>query len=417
MRRESFKPRIPIALVCLLVSQNLVNAGSPFITFGLNLVVATIVLIQARGRCRIPDRMLVAVTYGVLVWLLLVTLYRGGLESQIFLKYVRVPVAVSLMTVVFGSGAVEPKSVVAAINVSLGFHLALVLLQIALPDVTHFTAILFGFARDVAILDQYALRKLGASSSYDTASLFSLFALGFFYLQFHRSHSKRFLLITIVAFVAALMSSRTGIALALAVVTGILIYELRTASLWWKCATVIGATCFVWFAYVHIYPVFLHSFGRSVLDSGGGLFVSTADYGTTGTLDALTGEHLRPLDKPFWDLLIGFAVDPNTISEVTDIGYVKMIYHVGIVGTVLIMLCHAYMLVRLRRRPHLVGSGMDLDMIRRFLQYVILISLVVNYKSLELYSRGVGDFIFMLFLFIASCREPGQPRRSVFRRA
>ena len=56
-------------------------------------------------------------------------------------------------------------------------------LQTIYPNIVFITAPLFGFARESSILDEYMLRKLGASSSYDTASYFSIAALVFFYFQ------------------------------------------------------------------------------------------------------------------------------------------------------------------------------------------------------------------------------------------
>ena len=412
MRSDGFKQRIPVALVYLLMFQNLFNAGSPFATLALNLGVATVVLIQSRGCCRIPDRMVLFGTYAVLMWLFLVIIYRGGVETQIFQKYVRITLTISLVTIVFGSGMVEPRTIIKAINLSLGFHVALVLLQIVFPDITYTTAVIFGFDRDLAILDNYALRKLGASSSYDTASLLSVLALTFFYLQFHQSHRKSLLLMMVLSFIATLMSSRMGIAFSMSIIALISIRGLLNARMWGKGVIVIGASCFYVFSYLYVYPIFAHSLGISDLTSRDtGLIFSPADYGTTGTLEALTGEFLEPLNQPLGDLLIGFGLDPNSISRFSDIGYVKMIYHVGIIGTVLIMLSHTYMCVMLMRRGRWTKRGAELSTIRQFLFIVLLLGIAFNYKSLELYSRGVGDFIFIVFLFLASTRRTVESNR------
>ena len=88
----------------------------------------------------------------------------------------------------------------------------------------------------------------------------------------------------------------------------------------------------------------------------------------------------------------------------TDIGYVKLIYHVGIVGTLVILFVHLYMLVVTRKFMRESPHDLDRVLIARFLFILIAISLAFNYKSLELHSRGIGDFIYMLFLFLASWR-------------
>jgi hypothetical protein len=403
--RERNAASIHGALLSVLVFQNLFNAFSPYLTLAINITVVIFLLIRHQLRYIASAPIVIFGVYAVLAWMILVTSYRGDAETQVLLKYFRVTVAVSLFALIFGNCRIAASTFVKAINVALGFHVLLVMLQIVFPYLTNMTAPVFGFEREIAILEQYTMRKLGASSSYDTASLLSVAALLFFYLQFTQGKGSSYLLLTTVAFVATLMSSRTGVAMSLLIVTVLSLRAFLRARFLWKLVAALWIAGLMVLAYNLIYPLLLHSLGISELQSDeASLVFAAADYGTTGTLDALTGDHLKPLDQPLLDLFIGFAVDPNTIEMYTDVGYVKLIYHVGIVGTLIVLFVHLHMLVVTRTFMRASAQDLDRALIARFLFVLIAISLAFNYKSLEIHSRGIGDFIYMLFLFLVPWR-------------
>lgn len=402
---ERIDRTFPAAVLYLLVFQNLFNAVSPYITLAINVAVALSLLIRHRFRHVSPEPIVIIAVYVLLAWLMLVTAYRGDAEQQVVLKYVRVTVTVSLFALIFGSCLIPSSSMVKAVNFALAFHVLLVILQIAVPEITNSTAPIFGFERETTILEEYTLRKLGASSSYDTASLLSVAAFLFFYFQLAQGKGAIYLLATAIGFVATLMSSRAGIAVSLLIVLAIGLQVLMRASRLWKFVASAGIAGFLVFAYLSIYPLLLHSLGVSELQSDeGGFFFDATDYGTTGTLEALMDDHLLPLQQPLDDLFFGYAVDPNTIGKHTDIGYVKLIYHVGIVGTAIVLFLHLYMLAATRRLTRTIVGDPDRALIGRFLFVLIAIAIAFNYKSLELHSRGIGDFIYLLFLYLASWR-------------
>jgi len=395
------------ALLGLLVFQNLFNAFSPYLTLAVNITVVILLLTQHSTRGIVSAWVVIIGVYAVFGWMLLVTVYRGEAETQILLKYFRVTATVSLLALIFGVSQFPASAVVKAINVALIFHVLLIIFQIVFPDISKLSAPVFGFEREITVLEEATMRKLGASSSFDTASLVSVAALLFFYLQFTQGKGSRFLLMTTVAFAASLLSSRTGIALSLLVVMAILMRAiLRADSVMKKLVIFLLFGGLILSTYFQIYPLLLHTLGTAELESDDVFLVfAAADYGTTGTFDALTGDHLKPLDQTLPDLLIGHALDPNSIGAYTDIGYVKLIYQIGIIGTLVILLVHLYMLVLTLMFLRASTHDPDRALIAQFLFLLIAITLAFNYKSLEIHSRGIGDFIYMLFLFLASHRR------------
>ncbi|NJK42247.1 MAG: hypothetical protein HC937_00180 [Aquincola sp.] len=383
--------------------QNLLNPASPYLTLTLNLAVAAFFLLRKNFRVSGLDGYVLGAVLATLLWLLLVVVVRGDAETQTLLKYFRISVAILLFSLIATSAGNCARSIITGLNFSLGFHVALVFAQIAFPDLTYSTALLFGFEREPTILEEYTLRKLGASSSYDTASLLSVAGLLFFYLQFVDGRGTKFACLAALSFIATLFSSRTGMALSLLIVLGIMVTTIVRASPAAKLAATAVLLALSLAAYVLVLPLLLQSLGYADLDPDQlSIVFSAADYGTTGTLEALTDDHLKPLDQPLLDLFLGHALDPNSIHRYTDIGYVKLIYHVGIPGTAVILSVHFYMLFKAWQVANARGTERSERLVARLLSQLLLVGLVFNYKSLELYSRGFGDILFMLFFFVAA---------------
>ena len=163
--------------IYVLIFQNLFNAVSPYLTLILNLI-AVIVIIK-NNAIIMPNLPVITASYIVLSWLMVVAIYRGNFDNLIIIKYFRITLEATLLALIFGSRSIDSKRMVRAINFSLGFHVLLIFIQVIYPDITYFTAKIFGFDREATILEEYSQRKLGASSSYDTASLLSIAALIF----------------------------------------------------------------------------------------------------------------------------------------------------------------------------------------------------------------------------------------------
>ena len=396
-----------VAILSVVVFQNLYNPVSPYLTLAVNIATVACLMITGR-RLRITRApIVIASAYAVLAWLLLVTIFRGEADPQVVFKYFRSASAITLFALIFGSHRFSASSVVTAINFTLGFHVAMVGLQTISPDVVLITAPLFGFAREASILDQYTLRKLGASSGYDTASYFSIAALLFFYFQFAQGRGYSYLAMAAAAFLATLMSSRLGILASILIVNFLFISRIQKSGPIGRISISLCLLAFATVCFSLVYPLFLHSVGIAQLQPDEtGVFFSINDYGTTGTLDALTNDHLRPLERPIHDLLIGFAADPNADYDAgnSDIGYVKLICHVGITGTLIIVGVHLYMLLAARALTR--SSMLDVDdaLIAKYLFVLIAFALLWNYKTLDIHSRGTGDFIYLLFIFLASRR-------------
>jgi len=412
---RAHKEAFPVMLVYIFIFQNLLNAGSPYITLAINTSFAAHSLFANKFYIQpLDSQVTIFLSLVILAWLILVALYRGNFEAQVLLKYSRNALTIVVTYIFIASSKVNAKTIIGALSFALAFHVFLVLAQIPLPELTQITAPIFGFEREASILEQYALRKLGASSSYDTASLFSASASFLFYLRYKNSKQKRFAILFVAALAAGMMSSRTGMGLTLALLMYTYVRAIIAARPVMKFILSMGLAGVIITIYIAIYPIILHSLGIREIGSDEASFIFVAtDYGTTGTLTALSDDHLTPLKQPLPDLVIGFAMDPNTMGRHSDIGYVKFIYHVGIIGTVLIVTLHLWMMANAAIGMRASNLGRYDRDLRVFLAWLIGVGLIFNYKSLEMYSRGIGDLTIIIFFFVMKLNKNQESFRKI----
>lgn len=110
--------------------------------------------------------------------------------------------------------------------------------------------------------------------------------------------------------------------------------------------------------------------------------------------NALLGTMLV-LPDTFEQILVGTG---ETI-ETSDIGYVKLIFMVGIIGLGLIIILYIGAL-NILRNSQIMDE--ELKLLRCFVGFVFILLLMMNYKLLYLYSRSVSDMFFLFSMYLYS---------------
>jgi hypothetical protein len=205
------------------------------------------------------------------------------------------------------------------------------------------------------------------------------------------------LILAILSFGASFMSSRLGMILAVLIFLFLFIPSfLKSGS---KLMLLIGVVIIGFVFYLSfdiIFSIVLHSIGSDAANANPVL----SEYGTTGTVNALFGSHLLILfELDNLEYIFGTGVDPDG----TDIGYVKLIYHVGIVGTLAISLLYILAFLNVKRMK--ISNCRKTMILRNFFLIFICVTFFINYKSLELYSRGSAELFVMMYVFLISSRN------------
>ncbi len=232
------------------------------------------------------------------------------------------------------------KKKVAVINVlslTLFMHCVAVLLQMANPSLEEYNSILFRYERNDVELIDYTYRHLGLAGGYDLAGLYAVLST-VMALEIYLVTLKRFyFIIFLISFVASLFTSRTGMSVCL--ISCVLCLFINKMGLMRKFSItglfVFGAVILVaiYFILPIILPAFDISYGSTAINVEGQYSERTSYY--------LYNDHLEPLAYlNVKELLLGYGCgvrNTNKLMAGSDIGYIKQIYQVGLVGVFLIV--------------------------------------------------------------------------------
>ncbi len=130
----------------------------------------------------------------------------------------------------------------------------------------------------------------------------------------------------------------------------------------------------------------------------------TQDYrSTNGSVEALTNEHLivyKNLD--FFQLIFGAGN-----SSESDIGYIQLLFQVGLTGLFIIIMMHIW---ATKRTIYAHPINEDMKILQLFCVFYIILLSIFNYKILLLYSRGFYDFYILCFVYYITTQKKLEKR-------
>lgn len=395
-------------LLFIFIFCNLYNPVSVYLTLVINLIFVIILSFRKSFTRFVYNKVIIFCTLLILIWLTIIIVIRVDIDSYVLGKYLRASISAFLISIICNEISDKLKIVVSTLKLVLLLHIAAIGAQMVFPQIELTMANFFGFQREADIISSFTVRKLGCSSSYDTAGLLSIVSVTLFSILYIQKRKAQDLLFSCVSLAACTMSSRTGMVL------GFITYIMFTLILFFnsKGFQLLIPMCIVLFGLVVSYYLIIPVIAAStellvgIVDTDPSIPVSY-EY-TKGTVEGLSisGAHFNALKiASLNDLIIGFGVDPNKIQGgETDIGYIKFIYHIGIVGLVLILILYTYMFLNLLKLKNRFEKSTEEYALTYFTLTYIILLIFMNYKSLEIYSRGGHDLIVILFCALSLTR-------------
>lgn len=381
---------------------NLYNPYSVYLTFALNIAFILFTSVQANSEIRFNNTILI-LTFFILLWALFMMTIHSSFNIYVWGKYFRALISTISIMVVCSQMRVSLTKLIEILSYVLLSHIVAIIIQIIFPSVRIPMAIFFGFERETTIITSLLTRKLGLSSSYDTASLFSVSTMIFFLLLYSARKKRIYIFFSLLSFFASLQSSRVGMLIA---ITFLLLYFIGLSfntdgkQRFLYVLLLLFSTAVL---FIVILPIISSTSNLFFYESNYNFsFISESDY-TTGTAKALLfgGSHWDPLFFEFFDLIFGFGKDPtSSFGGRTDIGYVKIIYHVGIIGLIIVCLIYFYIFNKARKIRKNSIKNSDEYIMATFILIFIIVLLFFNFKSLEMYSRGNHDLLLIVFAFL-----------------
>ncbi len=391
-----------LLLIFIVVFVNYFNPISIYFTLFVNVVIAVLAY-TVSNKVKF-DSFLIFNSFIILCIAMCAMALRDNFNTYVFGKYFRVFTSTILLSIIFSGIHIGYKNFVNLLMIMFFLHILFVGLQLIYPSLDVPMAYFFGFDREASVITEMSIRKLGLSTSYDSAALISISAMGFYCIQFKYKDKFVYLFIAALALLTTLVISRTGMILGSLIFAGFLFYF----TLKMKGKKKLAPLSFLLFGFYvsskFVLPILIASnilfLNNLELTSD----VVDSDY-TSGSYEALTSTHLDALNVSVVDLVFGYGKDPNKFyGKATDIGYVKLLYHIGFIGTLLVFLLLYYIFIRLRT-VITTNKSVDKLILAEFARYFIGLLLLMNYKSLELYSRGSHDLLLMVFFFVVYNNE------------
>lgn len=384
-------------LVFFIIFLNLYFPISPYFVMGLDVLFALRYVQFIRIR---PYSFLIICSFLLLLCSVVFFPYSDEVETQVLFKYARTFFS-SLAIIAIAQNIIVPPNVFMNIVCGAFFcHVIAIVAQILYPPLGVMMAPYFNFTREISFLETIQLRKLGLSGGYDAAAMILVMSTFLSYLLFLLKGKKIYVFFSLLSAGLTLFVSRTGI-----IGAGVILFIFSIFSLKKK-----GVTRFVGLMLMVLSLFFLIEVVVPILNETNALHVVSntktdisyfiQDYrSANGTVEELTGTHLFMYEKlSFFQLLFGAGN-----SSDSDIGYIQIIFQVGLIGLFLILAIHFWMINKL-----FSYSKLDVDMrvVKIFCITYIVILLIFNYKILLLYSRGLYEFLLLCFVyFISKCDQ------------
>lgn len=150
---------------------------------------------------------------------------------------------------------------------------------------------------------------------------------------------------------------------------------------------IIGIPIILFLLILTLFPSSIEYFDK-LFGFGFEMFINYFETGNASStsVEAMNEMYLWPKDEKTYWIGDGLFTDPYTklYYQGTDIGYLRLIYYFGIPGTIIYLLTHLYLIIRLTKK---------------YPDYKIMFTLIMFY-FLILNLKGFTDLIFLLVLFL-----------------
>jgi len=389
-------------LLFFFIFMNFLNPISLYFT-----VVVNVVILLISFQEFIYDkysRYVIYISLFLFLWSLTIMFLQDSFNEYVLIKYLRTFVSTIFIIQISHNLSGSTKKILQVLSIVLFLHITAILLQVMFPVLDLPMAFFFQFDRETEIISRMGTRNLGLTSSYDTASFISVISMIFFLIRYQYSQKTIFLILSFLSLISTMRTSRTGmlIGVFLFFILNLYLFLFKKQKSFF--ITIIFLSTGIFFVYNIVLPIIASTTDTFLSDTSfNSLDNSNREY-TEGSLTGLTtGSHLNAIREiSNVDLIMGRGIDPNQVPSMeTDIGYIKLIYHVGMVGFIAIFFIYFKLFRKcfsLLKNNNIINF--EDKMIISFIMWYIVIVFLFNYKSLQIYSRGTHDLLLVLFFLL-----------------
>lgn len=392
-------------LYLFLLFINLYMPISPYFCLAINIMMC--IFLSHKNKRSLGNKLngVILLSFIVLCLALFAALLYPKPEFEVIGKYIRCFLTTLVLVRLGGCFAISEDKLLTLTLAILFIHIATIPIQMLFPQIAPPMAAFFNCDRDPELFQRLSIRNMGTAGSFDMGAYFSIIGFVLSFATFNKTHNNKYLIFAFLFFLSLIRISRTGMLIgALFFAFCIFKYfktvkKVNNKDIKSRIVFIAIIAGLITTLAVKIIPII--SATTNLLDNTGldkEEIEQLNDYGANSSV-GLTTYHLDILHHiDTTTLIFGGAFSPNSTAYESDIGYVKMICNVGILGLLVILFLH-YLIYRLLKKY----TSNYCPNFSHFLIVSMIVVLIINYKNLIMYSRGAYDgLIFMTAVAINS---------------
>jgi hypothetical protein len=321
---------------------------------------------------------IIVISSVIFSWALATSIANATLSLYVIGRFGRIVLNVVLLSYIIRNKQFSIRSFINGMGIVLIINVFIVYIQLNPAWKVYFLEI-----AEVTKEFKGSLRSFGLYSSFDPCGLNIVIGMFFWGILLYYYRLKISLLFLLLTFASSIFVSRTTM-----IVSGISLFVI--------CLFIFKQSkkYFVLFVLLSI-PICIYSFGYAMqfLDLNSSYYYEyDADRSySKHSFDVLTGRMIFfPAD--IFNLWLGEGIEPID----SDIGYIKLIFMIGILGLLLILCSYLYNIFDLRKKMNF--DNKEYNSIFWFIVAMFVCMLIFNCKLLLLYGRNFHD-IFILTCF------------------
>ena len=318
-------------------------------------------------------------------------LFHDSTDYYLLLRNVRVLIS-SFSLGLFFSNLPKSKILVTLkiIVVVLSFNAIVTILQVLDPNLQILLKDIYGFTKSLR-----SIRAFGLTAGYDTSGYLSI--IGFLLTLFFIISSQRrikWILLQLIFSISILFTSRSSMILFSFIFLAVTFFFFLQRGQGFKLLSVIyfaiSSLAIIYF----LLPIFLSTF---TIFNDYFFWIPSSNYfvyyARTDMTEWQNSMWLFPGN--IFDLIFGMSID----VPFSDVGFVKIVYMVGIIGLFIIIGLYGYILRNIWRVIKF-STDKNTILINWLFIIVLLIMILINIKNLYFFTRGFHELLTILFFTI-----------------
>jgi len=375
-------------------------------TFG---CVVGLVLILPRIRSAVIPRELTLVSFLLLLIMahtILVIVGNGDAELYPLLRHVRATASTLLLGFVFYNlgrrKQINSRKLLDVLLLCLVTNAIVIVAQIEFPSLKPLMAETVGFDKRFVVL-----RGFGLTAGYDTAGYLCVFGAIIAAMCAYSWKGVRYQALVLFFLAVTVFTSRSTMALALLVAASIIVLYLANGRLSLRInATILGLSG-ITVAVLYIIPLLAATFSF-VRDFGVDHRTNELDF-----VGSFAATELSKWKESMWilpDDAMTLLVGAGTSAPQSDLGYVKVVFMVGLFGFAWIMAVYLAMFLFCKRiwsqcRSARSGQDEGLKILASCACIFIVVLLAINVKNLYFLTRIYHELIVILVFFAVGLND------------